>query len=657
MSGNRHIDNITELLIIVISPALVMLMVGSLCYFAINCFYAGSFDGRMYFATGLFVFAAVLISRISIEEGREYASMFAVPLSITTLLSLMKYTDADILFLLPMVAFIWWSTDKLTWDCTVVDHKKDASGEGLLQTIGMDTEGKEGEGNGDVGEQDIDLSATTSRAKTDQKSFWQRWVERRKRKHTPGVWVIYFGMAAIPVFGIGQTLLPPSQHGPSFLLLCVYVASALALLMATSFLQMRRYLNQRRLELSDGMAATWLSSGGMLILGLMLLCLFLPRPNTGYSLVDHISKIGSKDQRASRFAFGKQDAVNDEDIDGSGESDEQADRDSERGSQTSDEAEQGDRASDDAEQKGSQQSKRGKQSKGDDSRQKGNDSQDDSNQSSQDQSSQDQSQHNSDDQDSRQNESNQSDRSDSQEDRQSQQNQERQNRKQSDRSKRDSTERQDSESGEDDASKSGDNEATDDKESESSKSSNRFKFEPPQLPDVLSNFSLPSIPKLIYFVIIGAIVLFVFLRYGQQIAAAIAAFVRDFLEMLRRLFGGKPREREVEEEQEEVEPEVPVRPFSSYPNPFAMGTVDRFSPQQLVNYTFEALQAWAHERDCPRAEQQTPLEFASRLAIVNEQVGSSAKNLAKLYNQVAYAPGSVSKDAVQHLKALWSVLR
>ena len=76
MANNRQIDNITELLIVAISPALVMLMVGSLCYFAINCFYVGSFNGRLYIATALFVFAAVLVSRISIEEGREYASMF-----------------------------------------------------------------------------------------------------------------------------------------------------------------------------------------------------------------------------------------------------------------------------------------------------------------------------------------------------------------------------------------------------------------------------------------------------------------------------------------------------------------------------------------------------------------------------------------------------
>jgi len=614
MANNRQIDNITELLIVAISPALVMLMVGSLCYFAINCFYVGSFDGRLYFATALFVFAAVLVSRISIEEGREYASMFAVPLSITTILSLLKYTDASIWFLAPLVAFIWWSTDKLTWDCTVVDHKKDASGKGLLQTIGMDepTADSNSDTESEESHNEFDMEATTNKQETESKSIWQQWIERRRRNHTPGVWVIYFGMAAIPIFGLGQMLLPENQFGPSFILLCVYVASALALLMATSFLQMRRYLNQRRLELSDGMAATWLSMGGVLVAGLMFLCLFLPRPNTGYSLVDHVSKIGSKDQRASRFAQGKQDAVDDEEVDGKGESDEQAERDSDKGTQKSDDAEQGSQSGDDPKTKGEKQSKRGEKSKGE----------------SDDSSSGD-------------------DESESENDRSS-----------NDENKGDKSDRGD-DSQEDSESKDGANESSDSQEdqNETSNSSSRFKFDPPELPDVLPSISMPPIPKLLYFIVIGALILFVFLRYGKQIGAAINAFIRDFLEMLRRLFGGKRRERVVEEESEEPEALEPARPFSSYPDPFAMGTVSQFSPQQLVNYTFEALQAWAYERDCGRTDEQTPLEFASQIAVSHKEVGSSAKSLAQLYNQVAYAPGSIHSDANEKLKRLWTILR
>ena len=226
--AKRSLETLTDVLVLIVSPILVMILVGSLAFFLIQCFYDGQFFGRLNFATGLFVMSAVLVARIAIEEGREYASAFALPLGVVTILSMLQYTDLGPFLAIPLVLFIWWSTDKLTWDCTVLDEDKDASGEGLLQTIGLD-EGGEG----------VDEDATTDREKTESKSLWQKWLDRRRRHHTPGVWVIYFGLAAIPLFGIGQSVLPDGSRGAGFLLLCTYVATALSLLMITSFLQMR----------------------------------------------------------------------------------------------------------------------------------------------------------------------------------------------------------------------------------------------------------------------------------------------------------------------------------------------------------------------------------------------------------------------------------
>ncbi len=75
------------------------------------------------------------------------------------------------------------------------------------------------------------------------------WWRRSRGKHTPGVWVLYFSLAALPLFGIGQHWVPAADVGRRryvFSLLLVYVASALALLVTTSFLGLRRYLRQRR---------------------------------------------------------------------------------------------------------------------------------------------------------------------------------------------------------------------------------------------------------------------------------------------------------------------------------------------------------------------------------------------------------------------------
>ena len=41
-----------------------------------------------------------------------------------------------------LLGLIWWATNKLTWDCTVIEDDQDASGEGLLQATKLDPAGR-----------------------------------------------------------------------------------------------------------------------------------------------------------------------------------------------------------------------------------------------------------------------------------------------------------------------------------------------------------------------------------------------------------------------------------------------------------------------------------------------------------------------------------
>ncbi len=58
---------------IAVSPALIMALVGSLVFFLIEVMYVGEYQARLMYVFALFVFAAVLVARISIESGSEYA--------------------------------------------------------------------------------------------------------------------------------------------------------------------------------------------------------------------------------------------------------------------------------------------------------------------------------------------------------------------------------------------------------------------------------------------------------------------------------------------------------------------------------------------------------------------------------------------------------
>jgi hypothetical protein len=167
---------------------------------------------------------------------------------------------------------------------------------------------------------------------------------------------------------------------------------------------------------------------------------------------------------------------------------------------------------------------------------------------------------------------------------------------------------------------------------------------------------LGSLARWIYLAIMALVIGYVLIRYGREIALSIMAFCRDFAEFWRRLFGGRPRTRP-DVDEPEIESQQSTRPFASFEDPFVGGLVAQLSTQQLVSYTFEALQAWAAERDCARADDQTPLEFSSQLAKSNRQFGGLARNVAILYNQAAYAPGSLSGEASEHVRRIWQAMR
>ena len=315
--ARRLKKTLLDYLVIAISPALITMMVGSLVLFLIQVFYQGNYQGRLQYIFALFVMAAVLIARISIESGRERALLFAIPLGIVTLLAINRFVQfqggmlQSLTFFinLGLIAIVWWSSDKLTWDCTLIDEDQEDSGEGLLEAVGMDRSGKA------ALEQEVAPlpevpEATTSRDKPP--GWWQRFIDRRRRPHAPGVWVIYFSLAALPLFGIGQLFIPAGDltaRQDAFNLLCIYTGSGLGLLLATSFLGLRRYLRQRRQEMPLSIVNLWLTIGGLMIAGVMLAAMLLPRPNAEYAISEPLFRIGSPDQQSSQYGAGR-DGVN-----------------------------------------------------------------------------------------------------------------------------------------------------------------------------------------------------------------------------------------------------------------------------------------------------------------------------------------------------------
>src|SRR5205823_3347452 len=96
--------------------------------------------------------------------------------------------------------------------------------------------------------------------------------------------------------------------------------------------------------------------------------------------------------------------------------------------------------------------------------------------------------------------------------------------------------------------------------------------------------------------------LFLVFRHGLKFLANFTQWARDLLASMRRfwegLFGAKKDQAAgggtAEEEGETVEQALP---FAAFRNPFADGTATQRTEQELLRYTFAALEAWARDRD------------------------------------------------------------
>lgn len=591
-----------DYLVIALSPALIMTLVGSLVLFLIQVFYRGEFQGRLEYIFVLFVIGTTLIGRISIEDGRERAALFAVPMAIAILLAVYRFVEFQgsllawsVLINFALVVVVWWATDKLTWDCTLIDEREEDGGEGLLETVGLDRSNRA------AVQQEIAPASAPTESATPSPGRWQRFVERRRRPHAPGVWVVYFSLAALPLFGIGQLFLPADDvpiRRYAFGLLWVYTASGLGLLLSTAFLGLRRYLRQRRLEMPMAIVSLWLGVGAVLLLSVMMAALLLPRPNAEYAISQppFLAGMPDKNRKSSPVAVGR-DGVKEEQAARKTPSPGGKDKvDSDKAKETG-----GEKDSKDA--KGSSPGDKDKSDGG-----KGKSS-DDKNKAS----------------DDKQKQSGDNDR------------------KTPDGGGSSSPQRQpESQPQRPEGERRLPGEVT----RTPMLSPERFR----ELTDLI-----PALGKWILYGIFAIVIAWVLWAKRAELLTGLSRLIQQLLDLWRNLFHWKTRETEVDDE-ESAKPVHRPR-FADFTDPFASGAAPRYRPAELVRYTFEALEAWARDNGHPRLSDQTPHEFARQLADFAAPLAEDVRVLAEMYCQVAYAAWTPSAAGVMRLSQLWRKMR
>jgi hypothetical protein len=168
---------------------------------------------------------------------------------------------------------------------------------------------------------------------------------------------------------------------------------------------------------------------------------------------------------------------------------------------------------------------------------------------------------------------------------------------------------------------------------------------------------LGTLLKWVIWAVVLAVAGYLIWRNRAQLLRALQDFLQGWREFWQRLFGGKGKQAEATAASEPGRKPTPPRPFSDFADPFAMGTADSYSPDELVRYTFEAFEAWAREHTHPRQPDQTPHEFVRQVGAHVTSLSQDARRLADLYCRVAYAGRTVSRKNVAPLERFWRELR
>ena len=263
-------------LVLAVTPALLVSLVSCLLFFIVDILYRGRHGGRMEWILFFSTVGMVLIGRVRlIDEIAKRASLYSAALGGLVWIGLGMYIPppdgwpfpAHIAAMGTLVALGFWVTRILVLDTTDLNDDDEIEGQGLLAAGGLE-----------------DDPAERLRAQVENatgRAHLQKTIKPARIRRPPGGMVVLFCLVTLPLFGLGQALIPvsePERRWRSLLLLMGYLGSGFLLLLTCCFLGLRRYVARRGISMPPSMAAAWLGTGS-LVVGIVLLgALLIPRP-------------------------------------------------------------------------------------------------------------------------------------------------------------------------------------------------------------------------------------------------------------------------------------------------------------------------------------------------------------------------------------------
>lgn len=646
-------------------------MLFSLASFLCIVLYSGGYSGALVWTMLMYSMGATAVARITIENDRQYSSLYAIALGIATVYVLVAYVG-DPIFSIGIVWIVGYLADKIVHDCTIVDDSIDSSGQGLVDS-GLSFLKLRRQ------QHQTALSPSTSEADdADASSKSKRPRKNPAAGHQPGRTVLWLALGALPLFGLGQFFLGGDSKSWNLarILLTLYLFSALSLLVVTSFLNLRRYLRQRQTEMPLDATIAWLA-GGIVIIGLILMIAYIaPLPGKAVASMKAPEFLTNRSpMSASEYGWGDEGAeISDEndarssetgpDGSPSGETQSGAKAGGQKGNREDGPAgsDPGGKKQGKGQDPGGDQPAGGEKNKSSenqstsgDSKSSGNQQQTNTEQNSQ--PSQNQSQQNQSSQSANESSSDSSPPSESKSEASN---------PSDDGSKSSEQDSSKAESDSANESESPKNESADQSKQNSDQSKQNNEQSRPQSENQNQNANQQEEPLSartkpppnrspplsgVFSVIAGMLKWLIFLGLFAFIAIFIFRNLDAIMAWWDSLFAEEDRETTSQlPSAKKAKPETPPRPFSSFRNP--VGDPD---PRKVVVVTFQALEAWCREQGVERSPDETPSEFVRRVAVQFPSLGQSAIQVVDAYNRIVYGRAAAAKDDVEAASSVWQV--
>jgi hypothetical protein len=138
------------------------------------------------------------------------------------------------------------------------------------------------------------------------------------------------------------------------------------------------------------------------------------------------------------------------------------------------------------------------------------------------------------------------------------------------------------------------------------------------------------------------------LEMARSIIVAITEFFRKFLALAPYR---KPAKKT------ELAPVLAkFNSFAEYKNPFFAAEDYAWPPEQIIIYSYEAVQVWAKEQGAAAHPEETAREFCGQLGEHYPELNSHLSQLARLYAHAAYGTKLPPASDFEPIQELWRLL-